>query len=211
MYKTPIIFALTWTIIAFDMALADIDMKSYDEIIGANEYDKESFGRFHKMLKKYCFENGTTKAIFEKTKFNKKSMKYISYTSNEFKNKCGVLYDLKKANQSVTSMTDPELAFRTLFEAVKSIYDTYERRLVGEDNSRAKTMLKEQFEEDPIKFLLSLTKRRLGLEEDIGTIQDIFENVSREEAALRTYILEKDDDDDKVDCFSCLRILRYIC
>lgn len=37
------------------------------------------------------------------------------------------------------------------------------RRLIGEDNDRIKTMLRERFDEDPIKFLFSLTKRRLGM------------------------------------------------
>ncbi|XP_031628733.1 uncharacterized protein LOC116344370 [Contarinia nasturtii] len=202
MNSIVILLMIISTIFACDQ-FANKEKKNYDDIIGANTYNKESFDRFYKMLKHYCFQNQTTKAIFEKNRLNLPSIKNIGLTSNEFKDLCAAIYDTKKANQRGTGESDAEIAFKTLVESLRALFVTYNGRLSGEENYRAKQALKTEFMKDPIHFLCYLTTRRMDIEDDIKTVREIFENVSREEAALRVYLLEPDD---SVGCSDVLNV-----
>ncbi|XP_031636334.1 uncharacterized protein LOC116349167 [Contarinia nasturtii] len=177
---------------------------SYDDIMKAKFTNKEYFDQFHNKLKTFASDR-KTKDAFAKTIFNRPSLKALGSASNEFKSLCGAIYK-KKKEQQPQKQPDQVLAYETLVEATKEIYATYRKRLIGEDNNLAKSMLRDLFKTDPIKCVCLLATKRDGVEDAIEEIMGPFE-VSREEAALRHFIIEQEDGQTSNDCFQFMRAL----
>ncbi|XP_031628545.1 uncharacterized protein LOC116344231 [Contarinia nasturtii] len=201
MNRFAIIFVVALAIIASNVQ-AGGDKKNYDDAIGEVKCNK-GFSKFYASLIRYCITNDETTHECQKTKYYTLSLSYLKSACNEFKNLCTKEFNSKKAKKS-KSETDEEIAFKTLDEVTTRLFTEFEKTLTGEDNQRAKYVLKEKFTTDPLKFFLGLSIRRSDLEDDIQAIERTFKRVSRKEALLRTYLLEGNEPADVPERFDAI-------